>query len=44
MTDMESGLVAWSKVYVDVLRGELGRRAPLAPGPRVPLLEWAGGH
>ena len=28
MTEMESGLLGWSKVYVDVLRGELGRRAP----------------
>ena len=42
---MESGLLGWSKVYVDVLRGELGRRAPgtWAKGATV-VLEWAGGH
>ena len=43
MTDMESGLLGWSKVYV--LRGELRRRAPgtWAKGATV-VLEWAGGH
>ena len=40
MTDIESGLLGWSKVYVDVLR-----RAPgtWAKGATV-VLEWAGGH